>query len=119
MRSLGDVLKFRRDGNIGIVRLIGEIDTTMREPLLVFFDDKMADGVDIFIIDLSEAEYVSSAIWGALITVLKHARERGGDIIVCSPKGQVLKVYKVMAFDKVFRTYSDVYEALKAVKGEA
>jgi len=118
MRNIGDVLKFRRDGRIGIVRLIGEIDTAMREPLIVFFDDKLADGVDIFIVDLSEADYVSSAIWGALITVLKHARERGGDILICGPKGQVLKVYKVMAFDKVFRTFKDVYEALKAVKGE-
>ncbi len=118
MRSIGEVLKFRRDGNIGIVRLIGEIDTAMREPLIVFFDDKLADGVDTFIVDLSEADYVSSAIWGALITVLKHARDRGGDILICSPKGQVLKVYKVMAFEKVFKTYSDVYEALKAVKGE-
>ncbi len=118
MRSIGDVLKFRRDGNVGIVRLIGEIDTAMREPLIVFFDDKLADGVDTFIVDLSEANYVSSAIWGALITVLKHTRERGGDIVVCAPKGQVLKVYKVMAFDKVFKTYNDIYEALRAIRGE-
>jgi len=100
------------------VRLIGEIDTTLREPLLVFFDDKIADGIDFFIIDLSEAHYISSAIWGAFITILKHLRERGGDIIMCSPKGQVLKIYKVMAFDKVFKTFNSVSEALRYVKGE-
>ncbi len=117
MRHIGEVLKFRREGRIGVVRLIGEVDTALREPLIVFFDDKLADGVDIFVIDLSETTYISSAIWGALITVLKHTRERGGDIIICGPKGQVRKVYEVMAFDKVFKTYNDVYEALADLKG--
>ncbi len=118
MRNIGEVVKFRRDGDIGIVRFIGELDTAMREPLIVFFDDKLADGVRYFVIDFSEATYISSAIWGALITVLKHAREIGGDIITCGLKDKTLKIYKIMAFDKVFKTYSDVYEAIKSLKGE-
>ncbi|NPB03594.1 MAG: STAS domain-containing protein [Thermotogae bacterium] len=119
MRNIGEVLKFRREGDVGIVRFIGEVDTAMREPIIVFFDDKIADGVTTFVIDLSETDYISSAIWGALITILKHVRDKGGDILMCSPKGQVLKIYNVMAFDKVFKTFPSVYDALNYLRRNA
>lgn len=116
MRDLGEKIKFRQEDNIGVVRLLGEFDTDDREPLIVYFDDKMKKGIRHFIVDLSETVYIPSAVWGALITILKHARENNGDVYICGIQGQPEKVFRVMSFDKVFKTFKDVYEALNSLR---
>lgn len=116
MKDIGEKVKFRKENSIGVVRLLGEFDTEDREPLIVYFDDKMREGIIHFIVDLSETVYIPSAVWGALITILKHARENGGDVYICGLNGQPAKVFSIMSFEKVFKTFKDTYEALNSLR---
>ncbi len=67
MRDIGEKVKFRKENSIAIIRLLGDFDTEDREPLIVYFDDKMREGTKHFLVDLSETTYIPSAVWGALI----------------------------------------------------
>ncbi len=116
MREITEKVKFRKDGDIGVFRLLGEFDIEDREPLIVYFDDKIREGVRRFIIDLSEVTYIPSAVWGALITILKHTRENGGEVYMVGLNGQPAKVFQVMSFDKIFKTFSDINEALRNIR---
>jgi STAS domain. len=51
-----------------------------------------------------------------LITILKHARENNGDVYITGLNGQPAKVFQVMSFDKVFKTFPDINEALKNIR---
>ena len=116
MREITERVKFRKEGDIGLFRLLGDFDIEDREPLIVYFDDKLKEGIRKFIIDLSETTYIPSAVWGALITILKHARENSGDVYITGLNGQPAKVFQVMSFDKVFKTFPDINEALKNIR---
>jgi anti-anti-sigma factor len=116
VRKITEKVKFRKEGDIGLFRLLGDFDIEDREPLIVYFDDKLKEGIRKFIIDLSEATYIPSAVWGALITILKHARENNGDVCITGLNGQPAKVFQVMSFDKVFKTFPDINEALKNIR---
>jgi len=116
MREITERVKFRKDGDIGVFRFLGDFDIEDREPLIIYFDDKLGEGIRKFVIDLSETTYIPSAVWGALITILKHARENGGEVYITGLNGQPAKVFQVMSFDKIFKTFADINEALKNVR---
>jgi anti-sigma B factor antagonist len=44
---------------------------------------------------------------GALVSVLKGAKEKGGDLGLICPEGSVLKVFAITGLDNVFRVFPD------------
>lgn len=113
MKDFLSQVRYRKSGEYCVVRFIGSLDTVYREPLLMFFADRLKEGLRYFIIDLAKTDYMSSTIWGALITVAKRVRENGGDIYLCGIHGQVGTVFKILQLNRIIETYPDVYKAIE------
>jgi anti-anti-sigma factor len=51
---------------------------------------------------------MDSSTLGVLVTALKHARERGGDVVLVGVSGSPAKVLELTGLDRVFRVEDSV-----------
>lgn len=72
-------------------------------------------GVKNLIIDLSTMEYFGSEFIGALVTLLREVRNRGGKACFCSAKPQMLQVLQNMSLFRLWPHYDTRAEALQAL----
>lgn len=71
----------------------------MRERL----ETLLAEGVTQFVIDLSQTPFLDSAGMAVLVSLLKRARQAGGDVKLVKPTSDaVLRILQLTRFDKVF-----------------
>lgn len=60
-------------------------------------------GVSHFVVDLSATAFVDSAGMAALVSLLKQARTRGGDVKLVWPRREpVQRILRLTRFDRVF-----------------
>jgi anti-sigma B factor antagonist len=83
----------------------------LREQFAVLSDD----GVKYFVLDLSQVEFLDSAGLAALVYLLKHARQEGGDVKMILPKLETAqRILRLTRFDKVFPLEETVETALQS-----
>ena len=59
------------------------------------------------IIDMSGVEFCDSTGMNVLLSCLRRARERGGDLEIAAPKPAVRKILQVTGLDSVFTLVED------------
>ncbi len=64
------------------------------------------------IIDLSNMNYFGSEFIGALITIAREKKNRGGKAVVCSAAPQMLEVLKNMSLFKIWPYFETRAEAI-------
>jgi len=69
--------------------------------------------------DFSGTEYISSAGMRLLIGSLRSIRESGGTIALSSLCRQVMYIFEISGFDKIFTIYETREKALKKMKKNA
>lgn len=63
----------------------------------------LAEGVTQFVIDLSQTPFLDSAGMAVLVSLLKRARQSGGDVKLVKPASEaVQRILLLTRFDKVF-----------------
>lgn len=75
-------------------------------------------GFRYLIVDLSEMDYFGSEFIGALVSLLREARTRGGKACFCAARPEMLQVLKNMSLFKLwphFETRAEAMAALTAV----
>jgi anti-sigma B factor antagonist len=90
-------------GGTARVSVRGEIDIAssdeLRTALLALSDQGVRDAT----VDLSELGFIDSTGLGALIRVLKHYREQGGELRLAAPTRPVAKVLEITGLDRLFQ----------------
>jgi len=64
------------------------------------------------LLDLNDVEFLSSAVLGKLIRLLKRTREVNGRLRLCSIRPSILEIFEITQLNKVFEIYPDAAEAL-------
>lgn len=73
-------------------------------------DRLLAEGHARFVIDLRETEFMDSAGMSALVTLLKRARQQGGNVVLVKPTDPAAyRILTLTRFDQVF-TMADTPE---------
>lgn len=89
------------------------IDAFSGPQLRARLEQLLAEAVTNFVLDLSAVPFLDSAGMAVLVSVLKHARQAGGDVRLVWPKnenaGRILRLTK---FDRVFDMADTVEAAL-------
>ncbi len=86
-----------------IVSLNERIDAFNAPTLRGVFDNLLAEGHQDFIVDLRAVTFLDSAGMAALVTLLKRARSKGGDVGLTWPTLEVSqRILKLTKFDRVF-----------------
>jgi anti-anti-sigma factor len=89
------------DGNVRVA-VRGEIDIASSDQLRSALLNLSDQGARYVTVDLADLEFIDSTGLGALIRMLKHYREQGGDLKLAAPTRPVAKVLEITSLDKLF-----------------
>jgi anti-anti-sigma factor len=95
-----------------VAHLNGRLDLLSAPDVRARLTEVVATGQDRLVVDLVDVPFIDSSGLGALISVLKAARQAGGDLRIASPDDQPLTVLKLTTLDRVLKPYTTVEEAL-------
>ncbi len=86
----------------------GEIDLYTAPRLHSELGAVLADGMPTrVVIDMSGVEFCDSTGMNVLLSCLRRARERGGELEIAAPKPAVRKILQVTGLDSVFTLVED------------
>ena len=71
------------------------------------------------VLDVSGLDYISSAGLRVLMLAAKHARSRGGLLMVAAPRPMVREILEISKFTLVFPVFATVREAVATASPEA
>lgn len=85
------------------INLTGRLDAFEAPVLRQKCDEYLADGVNHFVFDLTNISMLDSAGLAVLVSVLKRARLKSGDVRLVWPKDvSASRILKLTRFDQVF-----------------
>lgn len=94
-----------------MVRPRGRMNVAVAPQLRAQLTELVRDGNARLAIDMADVESVDSSVIGALITGLKAARNRGGDLRLIAPAERVTAVLKRTNLIRVLPPYRSVEDA--------
>jgi anti-anti-sigma factor len=96
-----------------VVRTSERVDAFTVPTLRARLEELLVSGVQHFVIDLSAVPFLDSAGLAALVSLLKRARQVGGDVRLVSPQQDAARrIFHLTKFDRVFTICETVEEAL-------
>jgi len=106
-----------QSGNVVVVIVSGEVDTTTVADLHAVFDQLVARGAQNYVIDLGDVSFMDSSGLAALAGLYKRIRIGQGDVRLCNLRGEMRRIIELTRFDRVFDIFEDRAAALNSFKG--
>lgn len=98
--------------DVVILDLQGSLDAHTAPKLDEILTELSESGSYRLIISFSKLDYISSAGMGLFVGWIDNFRTNGGDILMISLKQNVLRVFKILGFDKIFGIHEDEGKAI-------
>src|SRR5512141_3101450 len=99
---------------IPILAITGRLDASTVSILERSLLRAQISGISV-IIDMGEVSYISSSGLRVLLTARRQARERGGDVVLCSISSNVRDVLDMVGFGVLFTIYGTLEDAKQSV----
>jgi anti-sigma B factor antagonist len=112
-----DVGESAQDAGVVLFRLKGHLDAQTVRALEGRFEQEVRASRVRWVVDLNALEYISSAGLGSFVGVVSDLRARGGDIFFVGLTPKIEKIFKVLGFMRIFRSFQSETEAVRAFKG--
>ena len=109
----------QKQGGVSVVSLLNKrmLDASniqaLYDELLSLVTEK---GIRKMVINLHGVNYLSSAVLGKLISLVKTLKREKGALGLCDIHPNVAEIFKVTQLDKVIPIYKNVQEAVKEMK---
>jgi len=102
-----------------LASISGEITARNEQKAITdFVTEQLERGERLFLLDLSQVEYISSLGIACLAAAYVRVNGEGGKIKLISPSRGVARVLDLTRVGDVFKTYDDVDDALHSEQGE-
>jgi anti-sigma B factor antagonist len=93
---------------VTVVAVAGSIDALTADTLVSALLAELSAGRTRLVADFAEVEYTSSAGLRVLLTTLKDARQRGGDLRLAQIRPNVKQVLELSGFTSILKCFADV-----------
>lgn len=103
----------RDENGVSVFVLSGRVDSGGAVELDTVLHQAAAGGKHNMILEMSGVAYMNSAGLRILADVMSANREHGGDLRLVGLNDRVRRVFEIIGFDKFFRVYSTVLEAME------
>lgn len=103
------------EANITLVRLKGRLDAMTCSEVKATLREFVEKGRLRIIIDLQNVPFIDSSGLTALVSGLRLAREKGGNIALSSIQPQAQTVFRLTMLDRIFSVYPTVDEAKQSL----
>lgn len=85
-----------------IIRIEGHLDTLAAQSLTEQLAPVMEDAGKQITLDFTNLDYISSSGLRVLILLNKKAKEKGGHVTIVGMKENILQIFQIVGFDKIF-----------------
>ena len=102
----------RTEQGVTVFDLDGRIDTEGAMDLDMTLQAAASAGKHKMVLDMGQVGYISSAGLRTLADILTRNREAGGDLKLVGLNRKVLRVLRIIGFDKFFSIYDTLEAAL-------
>jgi len=108
-------IKERKDGEITVVELYGELDSSSVSVFHLRFKEITEKlGLGKYVLDMKALIFISSAGWTAFVNECKQLRESGGDLRLAAMQKDAERVYDLVGINNVIESYKTVKEAVES-----
>ena len=97
-----------------VVAISGQVDLATAPQLKERMLELVTNGHEHLVADLTSTEFLDSTALGALVSVLKRLRVKGGEMRLVCTSPSILKVFDITGLDRVFPIHASVDEAMAA-----
>ena len=104
----------RDQGGVTVFSLEGRVDTQGATDLNEALNAAAAAGKSKMVLDMAQVGYISSAGLRTLAEIVTKNREAGGDLKLVALDAKVMRVLRIIGFDRFFSVYGSVGEAVAA-----
>ena len=105
-------ISVRSENGISVFVLQGRIDTQGARELDETLQAAVAEGKSKMVLDMAEVSYISSAGLRTLADIVTRNRENEGDLKLVALSRKVLRVLRIIGFDRFFALYDTLEEAV-------
>ena len=97
-----------RSGDQLILRIGGALTALCADGLRATIDEIVAESHDDVVVDLGQLRVIDSSGVGALVSLYKRLRQRGGSMIVRAVSNQPLAIFRLLRLDRVLFPKGDL-----------
>jgi anti-anti-sigma factor len=90
------------EGDVVIIYLKGRLDANTSSTVKTALKDLLENGQLKLIVDLQEVPFIDSSGLAALVSGLRVAREKGGNIVLSRVQIQAETVFRLTMLDRIF-----------------
>lgn len=95
-----------------VVEVSGRIDSSTAPQFEAAVQKVIDEGRNHLVVDLTNAEYMSSAAFRVLISALKQVKKSRGDVRLAGVSPKLAETFKLGGFDELFKFYDTQSEAV-------
>lgn len=118
-RGESDNMHIEQQGDLCHLILRGRLDGLTVGQVEERFLQLVDEGVQRFVCDMTELEYISSAGLRFMLLSVKKTRAVQGKIALCGLSKSVEEVFQISGFSTIFSIFATKEEAVAHVSGEA
>ena len=99
---------------VDLVSVQGRVDSGTAPQFEQALQSIIDAGRSRIVVDLAEADYLSSAAFRVLISAMKQVKSatRRGDVRIASVPPKLMETFKLGGFDEIFKFYDDDVNAV-------
>ena len=106
-------------GQVLILKLSGDIDLQHSPKLRHLLQSKIAEKVQLLLLDFAEVRYIDSSGLATLVEYYKNSRAFSGQLAVASLSDRVHSIFELVRLSEIFGVYPTVAEAEKALLAQS
>ncbi|MFK7799302.1 MAG: STAS domain-containing protein [Aureispira sp.] len=107
---------FSSTNNIEVLQVDDLLNPLDNQEIIKEIEEKIQTGATVYVVDLSEMDYMNSSGLTFLISILTRARNAGGEVAIANLSDNIKKILLVTRLNNMFNVYSSVEEAIEALQ---
>lgn len=94
--------RVNQEGDVCVLHIAGELDANSVPEIRGTVDALAAAGHARMIVDLSELRLIDSSGVGAIVSLYKRVRARGGTVFARGLRDQPLAIFRLLKLERIF-----------------
>lgn len=90
-----------RNGKELVLEIKGQFDFALHKPFRQAY--RGHNGVEVYRVDLAQAEYMDSSALGMLLLLREFAADQGAEVVLRNCSREVRKILEIANFQRLFR----------------
>ena len=114
--SITDATPKRAEGNLLLLRLVGDLDTEGSRSLEKYLGEKLRLDITFVVLNLDQVTYIGNVSLGSLLTLEDVLRVREGGLLLVKLKKEHRRLFDLAGLFVRIRVYKTEEEALAKAK---